>query len=85
MSGSSSTAGACAREMFDLPTMYLYTCTACGAEFMRDEKIRQNTLETFSIDDRIKVIRYSLLKAYSKASEKMFEAFSELTRFLWWS
>jgi hypothetical protein len=85
MSGSSSTAGACAREMFDLPTMYLYTCTACGAEFMRDEKIRQNTLEKFSMDDRIKVIRYSLLIAYSKPREKVSEAFSELTRSLWWS
>ena len=43
-----------------------YTITRCGAEFMRAEKIRQNMLETFSMDDRMKVIRYSLLKVYSK-------------------
>ena len=85
MSASSSMAGAGARQMFDLPTMYLYTCTACGAEFMRDEKIRQNTLEKFSVDDRIKVIRCSLLKAYSKPMTTFFESFSELPRFFWWS
>ena len=44
----------------------LYTCTRCGAEFMRAEKIRQNMLETFPMDDRMKVIRYRLLKVYSK-------------------
>jgi len=85
MSASSSMAGAGARQMFDLPTMYLYTCTVCGTEFMRAEKIRQNTLETFSMDDRIKVVRYSLLKASSKHNTNLFESFSELPRFFWWS
>jgi len=85
MSASSSMAGAGARQMFDLPTMYLYTCTVCGTEFMRAEKIRKNTLETFSMDDRIKVIRYSLLKASSKRNTNLFESFSELPRFFWWS
>ena len=68
MSASSAMAGASARQVVGLPTMYLYTCTACGAEFMRAEKVRQTTLETFPMEDRIKVIRYSLLKASSKSS-----------------
>jgi hypothetical protein len=68
MSASSAMAGASARQVVCLPTMYLYTCTACGAEFMRAEKVRQTTLETFSMEDRIKVFRYSLLRASSKSS-----------------
>ena len=68
MSASSAMPGSSVRQVVSLPTMYLYTCTACGAEFMRAEKVRQTTLETFSIGDRIKVFRYSLLPAASKSS-----------------
>jgi hypothetical protein len=68
MSAPSAMPGVFERQFVRLPTMYLYTCTACGAEFMRAEKVRQTTLETFSIGDRIKVFRYSLLPAASKSS-----------------
>ena len=68
MSAPSAMPGVFERQFVRLPTMYLYTCTACGAEFMRAEKVRQTTLETFSIGDRIKVFRHSLLPAASKSS-----------------
>ena len=78
MSASSSVG---AKRMFDLPEMLLYKCKTCGAEMLREKKIRKNTEEKFSLGDDIKVIRYSLLKAYSKHTQNLPEAYSQPTGF----
>ena len=64
-----------------MPAMFLYKCTECGTGLLRCDKIRKVSFEKFPIDDTIRVTRYSLLKAYSKPTQNLFEAYPGPTGF----